>query len=213
VLDSIAKALQANLMQTASQPLDLSWGATEAYLAGLNRNTLDPLWDQRRNALISSSITKVFRLVPSLMTPRFGISSNSAQMHTIRCFCRATKRRSTISFSNICSRSMPQLHGGQADKSGRTNLILGSFKRRKPVFSRLIIRVSSSKIIGLKPPGAVRPSGELLKGIPAIAGLSDRRDKTDIEKLGTDEPSGLDAYAYRYKGDPKTYPKVVGPMA
>ena len=25
--------------------------------------------------------------------------------------------------------------------------------------------------------------------------------------------SGLDLYAYRYKGDPKTYPKVVGPMA
>jgi hypothetical protein len=25
--------------------------------------------------------------------------------------------------------------------------------------------------------------------------------------------NGVDMYAYRYKGDPKSYPKVVGPMA
>jgi len=40
---------------------------------------------------------------------------------------------------------------------------------------------------------------------------SDREEKTDIKKLG--KQGGLDMYAYRYKGDPKTYPKVVGPMA
>jgi len=50
----------------------------------------------------------------------------------------------------------------------------------------------------------------LMKLIP---GISDRRDKTDIEKIGTSETTGLPLYAYRYKGDPKTYPKVVGPMA
>ena len=43
--------------------------------------------------------------------------------------------------------------------------------------------------------------------------LSDERMKTDIEKLGKDKESGLTMYAYRYKGDPKSYPKVVGPMA
>lgn len=43
--------------------------------------------------------------------------------------------------------------------------------------------------------------------------MSDRDDKTDIQKLGKDPQSGLDLYAYRYKGDPKSYPKVVGPMA
>lgn len=42
---------------------------------------------------------------------------------------------------------------------------------------------------------------------------SDRRDKTDIKKLGKDPITGLDMFAYRYKGDPKSYPKVVGPMA
>lgn len=43
--------------------------------------------------------------------------------------------------------------------------------------------------------------------------FSDREDKTDIKKLGKDPITGLDIYAYRYKGDPKSYPKVVGPMA
>jgi hypothetical protein len=47
---------------------------------------------------------------------------------------------------------------------------------------------------------------------PLLA-LSDERMKTDIEKIGRDKESGLDMYAYRYKGDPKSYPKVVGPMA
>jgi hypothetical protein len=40
--------------------------------------------------------------------------------------------------------------------------------------------------------------------------MSDRSTKTDIKKL-TDGPIPL--YAFRYKGDPKSYPKVVGPMA
>lgn len=43
--------------------------------------------------------------------------------------------------------------------------------------------------------------------------LSDRNEKTDIKKIGEDETTGLPLYAYRYKDDPKTYPKIVGPMA
>lgn len=61
------------------------------------------------------------------------------------------------------------------------------------------------------------PMSTLSSGIGAISSLaglfSDRREKEDIKKLGKDPESGLDMYAYRYKGDPKSYPKVVGPMA
>ena len=49
-----------------------------------------------------------------------------------------------------------------------------------------------------------------LRTLPALLALSDRNTKTDIKKL-TDGPVPL--YAYRYKGDPKSYPKIVGPMA
>ncbi len=50
-------------------------------------------------------------------------------------------------------------------------------------------------------------------GIAGLGLLSDRNEKTDIKKIGKDEATGLDLYSYRYRDDPKTYPKVVGPMA
>ena len=40
--------------------------------------------------------------------------------------------------------------------------------------------------------------------------MGDRDAKTDIKKL-TD--GDIPMYSYRYKGDPKSYPKIVGPMA
>jgi len=49
------------------------------------------------------------------------------------------------------------------------------------------------------------------KALPGLVGMfSDREAKTDIQKLTDGE---IPLYAYRYKGDPKSYPKVVGPMA
>lgn len=57
--------------------------------------------------------------------------------------------------------------------------------------------------------------GSAATGAAALYPLifSDERMKTDVTKVGRDKETGLDMYAYRYKGDPKTYPKVVGPMA
>lgn len=49
-----------------------------------------------------------------------------------------------------------------------------------------------------------------LKTLPALVAMSDRKTKTDIELV---EDGEIPIYAYRYKSDPKTYPKVVGPMA
>lgn len=58
--------------------------------------------------------------------------------------------------------------------------------------------------------GAASSGLGILQGLMA---LSDRNAKTDIKKVGVDEETGLNLYAYRYKGDPKSYPKMVGPMA
>ena len=52
-----------------------------------------------------------------------------------------------------------------------------------------------------------------LSFLPMLFGGSDEDDKTDIQYLGKDPESGEKLYSYRYKGDPKSYPKVVGPMA
>jgi hypothetical protein len=62
--------------------------------------------------------------------------------------------------------------------------------------------------------GGISGLGGTLGGA-AIKGAfaSDRDMKTDIDGLGKDPKTGLQMYAYRYKGDPKSYPKTVGPMA
>lgn len=46
-----------------------------------------------------------------------------------------------------------------------------------------------------------------------FAGLSEDTEKEDVKKLGKVGDTPLNMYAYRYKGDPKSYPKVVGVMA
>ena len=72
-------------------------------------------------------------------------------------------------------------------------------------------------------PGAARPT-YLQQGLQAVGtGLqvasmfpgfpSDPKIKTDISKIGMDDATGLAMYSFRYKDDPKTYPKVIGPMS
>ena len=55
----------------------------------------------------------------------------------------------------------------------------------------------------------VGPGGPLNALMPG----SDSHLKTDIQKVGVHQPTGLPLYSYRYKGDPKSFPKVTGPMA
>lgn len=55
--------------------------------------------------------------------------------------------------------------------------------------------------------------GTTALGISKIPGFSDERAKTDITPIGMDDSTGLQMFAFRYKGDPKSYPKVVGPIA
>jgi hypothetical protein len=47
----------------------------------------------------------------------------------------------------------------------------------------------------------------------ALYAISDPQEKTDKRRIGVDPTTGLGIWSYRYKGDPKRYPKVVGPMA
>ena len=55
--------------------------------------------------------------------------------------------------------------------------------------------------------------GSLGSAAGGFAKMSDPREKTDVKKIGMDEATGLAMYSFRYKEDPKTYPKVVGPMS
>lgn len=59
--------------------------------------------------------------------------------------------------------------------------------------------------------GALGTSAGIAGNLATI--FSDRTLKTDIKKVGKDADTDLPLYAFRYKGDPKSYPKVVGIMA
>ena len=61
--------------------------------------------------------------------------------------------------------------------------------------------------------GMFGAGGPFASGGAFALNQSDRHLKTDIVKTGVHPPTGLPLYGYRYKGDPKSYPKVVGPMA
>ena len=61
--------------------------------------------------------------------------------------------------------------------------------------------------------GGIGSAAAGLAQLGGLFGMSDENMKTDIKKVGKDKETGLNLYAYRYKGDPKTYPKIVGPMA
>jgi hypothetical protein len=120
------------------------------------------------------------------------------------------------------------LQGGQAQQTqqqNELNAIMKQFyeKRDYPV-EGLNMRLAA---LGMSPYGKTETTNKTatsedkgpdwasiglgtLKTLPALLAMSDRNTKTDIKKL-TDGPVPL--YAYRYKGDPKSYPKVVGPMA
>lgn len=51
-----------------------------------------------------------------------------------------------------------------------------------------------------------------LGALSLLFGVSDDDKKTDKERLG-ETPDGLGIWAFRYKDDPKTYPKSIGVMA
>jgi hypothetical protein len=74
--------------------------------------------------------------------------------------------------------------------------------------------LSSNPLMGALGGAMAFPGNPFLGGaLGGFASLSDPSMKTDIQKVGKDKETGLNMYSYRYKGDPKSYPKVVGPMA
>lgn len=120
------------------------------------------------------------------------------------------------------------LSAGQSDTAQRQRVLddlKGKFDEEQGYdLERLNILLSS---LGMSPYGKTENTekttspassgtdfGQLGLGIfSLLLGLSDRDEKTDIKKVGKDKKTGIPLYSYRYKGDPKTYPKIVGPMA
>lgn len=94
---------------------------------------------------------------------------------------------------------------------GQTNTQTGPGPTSNPLMTGLGALGTGVGILGGL--NSLGGGGAGLAGIAALFGGSDENLKTDIKKIGEDKETGLPLYSYRYKGDPKSYPKVVGPMA
>lgn len=216
---ALGTAVQGDL----SKNVDLGPNATSAYLDKLNTQTLDPQFAQAQTALNQ-------QLTDQGLTPgsegwkyaqtQFGLNKantynnmylqgqNTATQDILAQYneplnaLNALQTQSQVSQPGVGTLApTPQEQIQPAPYANEVNSIYGNQTQQ---YDAQV--AANSQMMG----GLFGIGGDLLKGGLGLIS-SDRKDKTDIEPLG--EKDGMPMAAYRYKGDPKTYPKVVGPMA
>lgn len=222
-----SKAAEYNLAELANQqsgfltdymskPVDLSNEAVESRLFELGSKRLDPMFARRQDAertrLANQGIGEGSEAYARAME-RVGQQENDAYNQLLltgrgQSVQEALTARNQpineitalLSGSQV---SQPQFTGQQQPTIPTTDtagLINANYAQQMNAYNQQMAQ-SQGILGGLFGLGAA--------GIMA----SDREMKTDIEEIGKDPETGLMMYAYRYKGDPKSYPKSVGPMA
>ena len=216
---NIESSLLKNVSGTLGKPLDLSWGATEAKLDELGRNTIDPQYASAEKQLDQELYDR-------------GLTPGSEMWETMKRQFGDTKTRA---YNDLYLRGHQQavddIMKEYTTPLNTLTALRSNAQVAQPGVGALAptpqAQVQSPDYMGMvennyktaveqnnaKMGGLFGLGGQALGLAGKFIGLSDERDKTDIEKLGKDTETGLEMYAYRYKGDPKSYPKVVGPMA
>jgi hypothetical protein len=217
-------ALGKNVASTLATPLDLGPNATSAYLDKLARAELDPQLAQQQAQLNQT-------LADQGLTPgsegwkyqqgQFGL--NSAQQlndlylqgqNTAMTALEAQYNEPLNALSALQSQSQVS-EPGVGTLAPTTQSSIGPAPIGQDVYNSYQGQLSAYQ-------DQLQQSNALTSGLFGLGGsligggaklFSDRDDKTDIEPLGRDPDSGLMVHAYRYKKDPKTYPKTVGVMA
>jgi hypothetical protein len=204
-----------------SKNIDLGPGATQAYLDKLNTQTLDPQFAQAQTALNQ-------QLADQGLTPgsdgwkyaqtQFGLNKANTY-NNMYLQGQNTAVQDLLAQYNEPLNAMDALKSGaQVSQPGIGTLAPTPQEQVQPApYASLVqsnaqnatSQFNAETAANAQMMGGLFGLGGSLLG--AVGGLSDRSDKTDIEKLG--DSGGLPMYAYRYKDDPKTYPKTVGPMA
>lgn len=227
--------LLKNAKNAMSKPLDLSWGNIASNIYGLEKHTLDPQWAQASQVNAQSLADQ--GLTPGsqgagYQNTQFGIDKGNAynnamlgaqgqavqditaQYNSPINMLNALRSGSQVQQPGVGQTAATQ--GGTISPAPYANVAQGNYATGSQNFNNSQQLLNSqyqtqaqqqSQLMG----GLFGLGGSLLGGLGSIA--SDRRLKTDIQKFGKDPENKLPLYAYRYEGDPKSYPKVVGPMA
>lgn len=216
---NLESQLQTNAGPAITKPLDLSWGATEANLNQLSSHTLDPQYAQLQTQLNQ-------QLTDQGLTPGSeGYNFQQTQFGNERAnaYNAATLANHQQAVSDLTAQYNSPLNalaslqsGSQIQQPGIGQLapVTPNTQIQPPNYAGLVEQnyQQQSQNANAAMGGLFGLGGSVLGGLGSLIG-SDREDKTDIKPLGKDKQSGLKMYAYRYKDDPKTYPKTVGPMA
>jgi len=212
-----------------NKPLDLSWGALQNNIFGLERNSLDPYYKQQQQVTDQSLANQ--GLTPgsqgwNYTQNQFGINKGNAYDQAMLAAQGQAAQDITAQYNSPVNTLAALSSGiGQGGPSAtatvqpspyaqiaQSNYATGANIYDAALSAQADIQKAQMQQQQSMMSGLFGLGGNLLGAIPGLMS-SDRRDKTDIKRLGIDEETNLPLYAYRYKGDPKTYPKVVGPMA
>lgn len=227
--------LLTNASQQLSHPLDLSWGNIASNIYGLEKNTLDPQWKQQQAQLDQNLANQ--GLSPGsaqygYQQSQFGLNKSNAYDQAMLQAQGQAVQDLTAQYNsplNVLSalRSGSQVqqpgimpaqtatanvasapYAGIAQSNYATGAGLFSQGQSAALQSYQAQQQAQNQAMG----GLFGLGGSLIGGLGSLIG-SDERLKTDIQPLGKDKATGVKMAAYRYKGDPKSYAKVVGPMA
>lgn len=214
-----AGALGTNVQNQLSQNVDLGPNATAAYLDKLNTQTLDPQFAHAQTALDQ-------QLANQGLTPgsegwkyaqtQFGLNKANTYNNMYLQGQNTAVQDILAQYNEPLNALNALKSGAQVNQPGVGTLApAAQVQIQPPPYASLVQSnaanatsqfnaqtAANSQMMG----GLFGLGGSLLQG--GLGLLSDPKDKTDIQKLGD---SGM--AAFRYKGDPKSYPKVVGPMA
>lgn len=231
----LQNTLTKNAASTLSKPLDLSWGKIASNIYGLEKHTLDPQWAQASQVNAQSLADQ--GLTPGsqgagYQNTQFGIDKGNAYNNAMLNAQGQAVQDITTQYNSplnalsaLRSNSQVQQPGvGQTASSAQgnvgaapyANVAQGNYAIGSQNFNAAQQAQQSqyqaqqqqqSQLMG----GLFGLGSSLLSG--GLGLLSDRRDKTNIERLGKDDKTGLPIYAYDYKAGSRTGPKRVGPMA
>jgi hypothetical protein len=216
-----AGALGKNVQDTLSKNVDLGPSATAAYLDKLNTQTLDPQFAHAQTALDQ-------QLQNQGLTPgsegwkyaetQFGLNKANTY-NNMYLQGQNTAVQDILAQYNEPINALGALQSqGQVGQPGIGNLAPTAQESIQPPPYASLVQSNAQNATNQYDAQLAAQSQEMgglfgLGGslIGGLGKLSDPKDKTDVEQLG--EKDGLPIAAFRYKGDPKSYPKVVGPMA
>lgn len=203
--------LQQNAASTIAKPLDLSWGATEANLDALNKNTLDPQWQQQQDQLDQQLYNK--GLTPGsdgydTAMRNFNQQKSDAynnmylQGHNTAVNDITQQYNSPINtLSALQSGSQVSQPGvGQTASTAQTGIQPANYAGLVQQNYQNQLQSQNASMGGLFGLGGTLGGG-LLQAAGKAGGfgalLSDRRVKRDIQKVG-ELANGLGLYVWRY---------------